>query len=351
MELGYWLRISNARHLSPFVYTRLLQHFGGPRAVCEAGAAELAACGVKAEALAELQQPDLALLDSQHRWAQQPGCCILTLADERYPVLLKKIVDPPPVLFVRGDPAVLSRPQLAMVGSRNPSPGGLKAAAELAAALAQAGLTITSGLAAGIDGASHRGALAAGGTTVAVLGSGLSRIYPAQHQTLAAEIAEKGAVVSEFALAIPPLAAHFPRRNRIISGLCSGVCVVEAALRSGSLITAKLAAEQGREVFAVPGSIYNPLARGCHLLIQEGAKLTTGPADILTEFKQGAIEWCIIQLDSDCRQLLECVGFEATTVDQLAQRTGSTAARVTGLLLELELKGYIHFAAGGYCRV
>ena len=196
MELEYWLRLSNARNLSPLVYTRLLQHFGSPRAVCEAGAAALAACGVKAEAITELLQPDLALLEQEYRWAEQPLHTILTLEDERYPRLLKTIADPPPVLFVWGDVTVLSRPQLALVGSRQPSPGGLKAAGEFAAALVEAGCTITSGLAAGIDAASHRGALNAGGTTVAVLGSGLSRIYPARHHQLAADIAVHGAIVS-----------------------------------------------------------------------------------------------------------------------------------------------------------
>jgi DNA processing protein len=360
MELEYWLRLGNARNLSPFVYTRLLQHFHSPRGICEAGAAALAAWGVKPEAVAELVAPNRASLAGQFSWAQQPKQTILTLADSRYPALLKTIVDPPPVLFVRGDPAVLSAPQLAMVGSRRPSPGGIKAAAELAESLATAGLTITSGLAVGIDAACHRGALKAGGVTIAVLGSGLSRIYPAHHQKLAVEIAEKGAVISEFSPHVSPLPAHFPRRNRIISGLSRGVCIVEATERSGSLITAKLAAEQGREVFAVPGSIYNPLAQGCHRLIQEGAKLTAEAADILAELglkkvDQGKISTNIpaeaLELDYDCRQLLQCVGFEATTVDQIVQRSGRCAAQVTELLLVLELKGYVHPAGGGYfCR-
>lgn len=360
MDLEWWLRLSNARNLSPRQCARLLNHFGNPRAVCAASAAELKSLGVKAEAMAELQQADSALLASQYRWAEQAHQSIITWEDKRYPPLLKTIPDPPPVLFVRGDAEVLAKPQLALVGSRNPSPGGLKTAREFAAELTQAGLIITSGLAMGIDGASHQGALEGGGVTIAVLGSGLERLYPARHRDLAENIVTRGgALVSEFPMQVPPLAANFPRRNRIISGMSWGTCVVEATQRSGSLITAKLAAEQGREVFAVPGSIYNPAARGCHVLIQEGAKLVSEVADILTEFKQGISQWYIIpsatpltlKLDYDCRQLLECVGFEATTVDELVQRSNRSVAQVTELLLTLELNGFIQAAAGGYYRV
>lgn len=358
MNLEYWLKLNNARNLSPLVCARLLKHFGGPRAICEANAVDLAACGVKPEAISELLQPDLTLLTEQLRWAERPRQFIVTLEDTHYPPLLKTITDPPPVLFVRGDPAILSAPQIAIVGSRSPSPGGAKAAGEFAATLAQAGWTITSGLATGIDAASHRGALAGGGATLAVLGSGLECIYPAKNQRLAMDIIERGALISEFSPKIPPLAAHFPRRNRIISGISLGTCVVEAALRSGSLITAKLAAEQGREVFAVPGSIYNPLSRGCHALIQDGAKLAVDVADILTEFKHVPIQWCIIlskqpplELDYDRRQLLQWVGFETTTLDQLVERSGWPVALISEWLLELELQGYIYSAAGGYYRV
>ncbi len=365
MELEYWLKLNNARSLSPLVCTRLLKCFGSARAVCGASAVELAAYGVKPVAIAELQQPDLELLTKQQHWAEQPQQIILTLEDERYPSLLKMIADPPPVLFIRGDPAALSQPQLAMVGSRNPSPGGVKIANELAAALTETGFTITSGLATGIDSASHRGALSARGSTIAVLGSGLDCIYPAGNQRLAGEIISQGALISEFSPEIKALPGHFPRRNRIISGMSYGVCVVEAALKSGSLITARLAAEQGREVFAVPGSVYNPLTRGCHFLIQEGAKLVMEPADILAELKQ-AIRQCSIiasevpgisnrrddaKLDYDCRQLLQCVGFEATTVDEMVQSSHFSVAKVTELLLVLELQGYVHSAPGGYYRV
>lgn len=367
MKLEYWLALNNARNLSPLVCIRLLQRYGSPQAILNAKVNELQACSVKPEAIAELQHPDWQEIAKQCRWAEQAGHHVLTLADERYPHLLKNIADPPPVLFVNGNPAVLSQPQIALVGSRSPSPGGLRAAKELAGALAQAGLAVTSGLALGVDGASHLGALAAHGVTIAVLGSGLLKIYPERHQPLAAEIAETGAVISEFAPEMAPLAINFPRRNRIISGLSLGVCVIEAALKSGSLITAKLAIEQGREVFAVPGSIYNAKAQGCHILIQEGAKLVGGISDILAEIKlTGAfaigeqpkphpLQSCIIslplELDSDRRQLLQCVGFEPTVVDQIIYQSGLSAAQVTGLLLDLELKGYIQSAAGGYQRV
>jgi len=208
---------------------------------------------------------------------------ILTLHDPAYPALLKEIADPPPLLFVRGDPAVLSRPQLGIVGSRNPTPGGRSLAEDFARSLSRCGLVVTSGMALGIDAAGHRGALRGGGTTLAVAGTGPDRIYPARHRDLARAIVEQGAIISEFAPGTPALPSNFPRRNRIISGLSLGVLVVEAACRSGSLITARLAAEQGREVFALPGSIHNPLARGCHHLIRQGAKLVEDIEDIVEE--------------------------------------------------------------------
>jgi DNA processing protein len=356
MKTEYWLRLANASHLSPLIYTRLLAHFGGAQQVCQADAKNLAALGVKAQAIQQLHQPDKAALANQHRWGEQPQQTLLTVEDPRYPRLLKTIADPPPVLFVRGNVEVLSRFQVAVVGSRNPSPGGAKAAHEFAHTLAQAGLAITSGLAVGIDGCAHRGALAIGGMTIAVLGSGLERLYPAEHRPLADEIvAAGGALVTEFPPSAAPMAAHFPRRNRLISGLSLGVCVIEAALRSGSLITARFAVEQGREVYAVPGSIYNPLTQGCHALIQQGAKLAATPADILGELQQETTQWTIlptrVPVDSDCRQLLECVGFEATSVDQVVQKSGRIVSQVLELLVKLELKGYIKAVIGGYVRL
>jgi DNA processing protein len=236
------------------------------------------------DALAALRDgPDLAALEPALAWLAEPGHHLVTFTDPDYPPLLRQIPDPPLALYVLGDRACLSTPQLAVVGSRNPTPGGRENARAFARALAEAGLTITSGLALGIDGEAHRGALEADGRTIAVTGTGLDRVYPATHRALAHEIAARGALVSEFAIGSPPRAEHFPVRNRIISGLSLGTLVVEAAERSGSLISARLAGEQGREVFAIPGSIQSPLSRGCHRLIRQGAKLVETAQDILEE--------------------------------------------------------------------
>ncbi|MBS0349855.1 MAG: DNA-protecting protein DprA [Proteobacteria bacterium] len=336
----------------------LIKHFGGINAIFQANEKDLTACGLKSEVIRQLRQPDAKLIKSQLLWSQQPNQHIITLEHEIYPSILKTIPDPPPVLFIKGDPLVLSSPQLAMVGSRRPSPGGLKVAMELAAALSRCGLIITSGLANGIDGACHRGALSVTGKTVAVLGCGLNRTYPPSHRVLADQIVQNGALISEFPPDTAPLAGYFPRRNRIISGISQGVCVIEAGLSSGSLITAALALEQAREVFAVPGSILNPMTRGCHYLIQQGAKLVTCVEDILSELKHGSNQWCIIpsnhqpvELDSHCHQLLQCVGFESTPMDLLVQRSGFSIAQVTEWMVTLELNGYVSSSPGGYHRL
>ncbi len=309
-----------------------------------------------------LRHPDAAALDADLAWAAGPDRHILTLEHPAYPRLLAEIPDPPPLLFVQGDPGVLGRLQLAMVGSRNPTEGGARTARDFAAFLARAGLVITSGLALGIDAAAHEGALAAGRPTVAVTGTGLDRVYPARHHPLAHAIAAQGALVSEFPTGTPPRPENFPRRNRIISGLSLGVLVVEAAVRSGSLITARLAAEQGREVFAIPGSIHNPLARGCHALIRQGAKLVETAADVLEELgpppgvaaETGAAEPTEAAppaLDADHLGLLESLGWDAVSVDELVRRSGLTAEAVSSMLLILELEGYVVPAPGGrYAR-
>lgn len=229
---------------------------------------------------------DWSGVDKDLAWAEQPACRLLTMADVGYPQLLKEIDTSPPVLFVRGDVKLLSTMQIAIVGSRHPSRSGVENASDFAEYFSTRGLTITSGLALGIDGAAHRGALRGTGRTVAVMGNGLDGIYPRRHQRLADQIVEQGGVlVSEFSVGIGPKPEHFPRRNRIISGLSVGTLVVEAALKSGSLITARLALEQGREVFAIPGSIHNPLAKGPHALIQQGAKLVETALDVFEELK------------------------------------------------------------------
>jgi DNA processing protein len=283
-----------------------------------------------------------------------------------YPPQLACIPDPPELLYFRGDPAVLSAPAIAIVGSRRPTPAGRATAFEFARRLASHGLVVTSGLAAGIDAAAHRGALAAGGATVAVCGTGLDRTYPEAHAALAAEIAAQGAVVSEFPPGTKPLPHHFPRRNRLISGLSLGVLVVEARHRSGSLITARLAAEQGREVFALPGSIHNPLARGCHRLIRDGARLVETVQEVVAGLQAdlfAALPWPVVQpretealsagpLDRESKILLNACGFEPVDVDILVQRTGFTAASVASMLVMLELRGEVESSAGGtYCRL
>jgi len=295
-------------------------------------------------------------------WLNGGGNRLLTIRDESYPPRLADTADPPLLLFVHGDPDYLLQPQLAIVGSRNPSHDGIALAEDFAAYLAGCGLTICSGLAAGVDAAAHRGALHCAAGTVAVTGTGLDRVYPAQHRELAHRIAENGALVSEFPPGTPPLAANFPRRNRIISGLSVGTLVIEAALRSGSLITARQALEQGREVFAIPGSVHNPLARGCHALIREGAKLVETGEHVLEELaSQLALPALAAEsprqraetspqreeLSGDYSELLELMGYEPVAVDQLVQRSGLTPEQVSSMLLLLELEDRVHSSAGG----
>lgn len=293
------------------------------------------------------------------RWAQQPGQHLLPIEHPHYPPLLREIADPPPVLFVRGNVEVLALPQIAIVGSRSPTADGRKNARLFAAGLSAAGYLVTSGMALGIDGEAHRGTLECDGVTIAVLGSGLDSIYPESHTGLAAKIAERGAVVSEFLPGVRGRPANFPQRNRIISGLAHGVLVVEAAEQSGSLITARLAGEQGREVFAVPGSIHNPLARGCHRLIRQGAKLVESVADILDEISallHWELERAVEQktesekrrLPRPLREVLAHVAYDPVSVDTLLQRTGCELTALYGHLMQLELGGFIHNRGDGY---
>jgi DNA processing protein len=339
-----------------------LARFDDVEAALEADARTLLGLGIPAAAIDALRRPNEAALDTLLVWGQQQGTTILTLDDPAYPPHLAQIPDAPGVLFVRGDPSALSDPQLAIVGSRNPTPQGSETTRGLAAFLAGCGLTITSGLALGVDGAAHRGALEAG-RTIAVLGTGLDRVYPAAHRDLARRIAEAGALVSELPPDSPARAEHFPRRNRIISGLSLGTLVTEAALGSGSLITARLALEQGREVFAVPGSIHNPLARGCHALIRDGARLVESGQDILVELAP-ALESALAaagkgtvqtsdgmpagpEPDADHQRLLAAMGHDPVAVDDLIRRTGLPADSVASMLLLLELQGRVSSYAGG----
>jgi DNA processing protein len=315
--------------------------------------------GLKNASVSAIKNPDWAIIDTDLAWLAQPDNTVITLLDAGYPAQLKEIADPPPLLFVRGNPQLLSLPQLAMVGSRNPSQSGKTTAFDFAQSLSQHGLVITSGLALGIDAASHEGALSANGYTIAVAGTGLDRVYPAQHKALATAIVNTGAMVSEFPPGTTAKANHFPRRNRIISGLCQGLLVVEAAKQSGSLITARMALEQNREVFAIPGSIHNPLARGCNALIREGAKLVETAQDILEELNQfiqedsrkheefsAALPQSMLDLEQ--QTLLNLVMFSPTSVDNLVQNTGLPVEAISSMLLILELQGYVEAIAGGF---
>jgi DNA processing protein len=289
-------------------------------------------------------------------WLDAHGAHIIPLNDGRYPALLQETADPPPCLYVRGDPTQLTRPQLAIVGSRRATRQGLADAHDFAQALAQAGFVITSGLALGIDAAAHRAALGAGGATVAVLGCGLDTVYPARHRELAEQIGSNGAVVSELPLGSPPLAQHFPSRNRIISGLSLGVLVVEAMLQSGSLITARLALEQNREVFAIPGSIRNPVSRGCNALIRRGAVLVQEVADILEELhgwtqpQPRAAIAPAAALSSAQAEVLAAVEFRPTALDLIAVAVAQPLPAVLAALSELELYGLVENIGGSYQR-
>lgn len=320
----------------------------------------LSTLGLKQCTVDYLKSPDWNVIDRDLQWLNQPGRCAITRNDADYPACLKEIASPPPVLFVIGDPGLLSTPQLAIVGSRNPSPSGQAIASDFAAALSATGLSITSGLALGIDASAHQGSLDAGGKTIAVLGTGPDRVYPARNQTLAHEIAERGCLVSEFPPGTRPKAGNFPRRNRVISGLSLGVLVVEAAIQSGSLITARLALEQGREVFAIPGSIHNPLAKGCNALIKKGAKLVETVSDILEELQifqpiEKTIDYLpqpTIEPDPDQKKILKYVAYDPTSIDTLVKETGESPETIASSLLVLELQGYVQMTSGGYyCRI
>ena len=342
----------------------MLAHFGTAAAVFAADRAELRQLDLPAASLDALRQPDWRRVEQDLAWLERPDNYLLQQDDPRYPPLLRQITYPPPLLFVHGNLESLRAPQLAIVGTRNPTPLGRDTAHHFAAYLAGAGLAVTSGLALGIDAAAHQGALSGNGLTIAVMGTSLDRIYPAKHRDLAHAIAENGALVSELPTGTPAMAENFPRRNRLISGLAMGVLVVEAALQSGSLITARQALEQGREVFAIPGSIHNPMVKGCHALIRQGAKLVETASDILEEL--GSLAAFVSDspeisatapavpetLDEEYRQLLLAMGDESLAIDSLVERCGLTAEVVSSMLLILELEGYVAAVPGGlYCRL
>lgn len=362
-DLSAWLVLAAAPGVGPLQFKKLVDHYGDPAAVVAAAREGQLPKSVAAAQL-YLQNPPGAEIEAALKWRQPGKRDILTWVHPDYPPRLLEIPAPPPVIYVQGNLQALQQPQVAIVGSRNPSPGGLDNAQAFAQALAGQGLVITSGLALGIDGAAHTGALAAKKATVAVLGCGLHGVYPLRHKHLAQKIvAQGGALVSELPLSSPPRAQHFPRRNRIISGLSLGVLIVEAGLRSGSLITARYALEQGREVYALPGGIHNPLAKGTNELIRRGqAKLVESVEHILEELtalfpsdNYKTIKKTPAQLNfigSADSNLLMYIGFEPIATDVIIDRSGLTTHEVLAQLLELELQGKIHTTPGGhYARV
>lgn len=363
-SLRYWLGLYRAPGIGPASFEKILQHTGTPEQAFSGKRNLLDSLGLKPETINYLSAPDWDMVDRDLRWLEQENNFVFKKSDPEYPALLREIHGAPPLLFVHGDPDSLQSLQLAMVGSRNPTPSGARTAYDFAHHLASSGITITSGLALGVDAASHQGALEANGKTIAVTGTGLDRIYPARNRDLAHQVAESGALASEFPPGTGPKPDHFPRRNRIISGLSMGTLVVEAALQSGSLITARHATDQGREVFAIPGSIHNPLARGCHKLIQQGAKLVETADDILAELlplAQASLEKSQAteiyekespELDKDYMKLLENMGHEPVTTDILVARCGLTPEEVSSMLLILELQEIVASAPGGtYIRM
>ncbi|MGE5467784.1 MAG: DNA-processing protein DprA [Ignavibacteria bacterium] len=348
-DLAAWIRLTLIPGLGGQSQRKLLKEFGPPAGIFAAGPGSLrAAVGDEAAALLRNHDADAAI-EAALAWAQAPGNHIVTLADPEYPQALLRGVDPPVLLYVKGRLELLNRPALAIVGSRSATRQGEENARAFATALAQAGLTIVSGLALGIDAAAHAGALDGAASTVAVIGTGVDRIYPAGNADLARRIAGHGAIVSEFPLGTPPLSPNFPRRNRIIAGMSRGCLVVEAAERSGSLITARLAAESGNDVFAIPGSIHSPHSKGCHKLIKQGAKLVDNAADILEELKWEAAVCSAPPgaTDGTADKLLRALGHDPCDLDMLCERTGLAADALLARLLPLELEGRVAQLPGG----
>ena len=352
-EFDAWFRLLETPGLGRESVRRLLASFGSPAQVFGASRSAWQQVVGAAGADALAQQPEHldSRLQAARAWLEDgSGRSVLCIGDADYPPLLLQTPDPPLLLYVQGDTAWLGRRSLAIVGSRNASAQGVDNARDFAAHLSRQAWTIVSGLAFGIDGAAHEGGLAGTGGTVAVVGTGLDRVYPARHRALAHRIAESGALISEYAPGTPPLAQNFPQRNRIIAGLSHGTLVVEAALQSGSLITARQAADYGREVFAVPGSIHSPLSRGCHALIRQGAKLVESAEDILEELQGRAAPAAAPEPEAAPARrdpLIEALGHDPVTLDALCARTGWSAQQLSARLLELELEDRVARLPGG----
>jgi DNA processing protein len=351
-----WLRLACCPGLGATRIARLVARYGGPDVLLDRGVATLAADGIRdREVIAALTSPPPPELAAARAWLEAPEHHLLALDDPRYPAGLRELDDPPPVLFVNGDPDSVGWPGVAVVGTRKPSPAGVEQAGALAAGLARSGLSVVSGLALGIDAAAHRGALEAEGPTVAVLGCGPDQVYPTRHRALAAAIRDGGALIAELPPGTPPMRHQFPRRNRIIAGMTLGTVVVEAARRSGSLITARLALEAGREVMAVPGPVRNPGSRGCHRLIRDGARLVEDAADVVEEVAPGIVVPLEESGESakpgtrspEARRVLDALGTEPEYVDTLVERCGLTPETVSSMLILLELEGAVVSAPGG----
>ena len=357
-QLASFLSLHHIFGLGRVSLIKLGEYFAGDfNQILNVSRSDLQAAGLKQAQIDQISSPERDLVDQDLEWAEQPDNHLVCFDDDAYPSLLKQTVDFPPLLYCSGNIELLKYPQIAVVGSRNCTPGGAKTAMEFARVLAESGLTITSGMAAGIDTQAHQGALSCGGTSIAVTGTGLDRIYPSSNRQLAYDIHEKGLLTAEFPLGTGPKSENFPRRNRIISGLCVATLVVEATRRSGSLITAHQAVEQGREVFAIPGSIHNPQARGCHQLIREGAKLVDQASQIIEELgsllgfiaepQQDTTNKAENTLDPEIIQLLDKIGYDPVSPDVLVERSGLTIDKLSSMLLLLELNNLIQSAPGG----
>ncbi len=352
----YLLALNRMNRVGPRTVAKLLKHWPQLQDMFELSQPELEKEGlppVLAEAIATF---DWKGVEEDLRWQERsPHHHLITWADPEYPVLLREIHDPPAVLYARGDLSCFNQDMVAMVGTRKPSVTGRETARHFARELSSRQLTIVSGLAAGIDAEVHQGCLDIGGKTIAVMGTGIDRVYPRAHARLAEEIGKNGLLLSEFPLKTSPIAGHFPRRNRIISGLSLATLIVEAAIRSGTLITARLAMEQNRDVLAIPGSIHNPQARGCHHLLQQGAKLVTSIEDVLDELARDYEITAPTLLNervlaSENKNLVKCIGYEVTSIDQVVVRSGLEVSEVACLLASLELQGVIQAVTGGYMR-
>ena len=349
-ELEAWLRLGLIPRLGPVKFRKLLSEFGDPDAALGASSSVLAGVVGPALTTAIGDGPDSSLLASTLEWISREENQLLTLADGDYPKPLLEISDPPPLLYVKGNTGLLKNEALAIVGSRSATQQGVANAEAFASELSDNRFTIVSGLALGIDAAAHKGGLSGTCSSIAVVGTGLDIVYPARNRKLAHELSQRGLMISEFPLGTRPVAANFPRRNRLISGISRGVLVVEAAVKSGSLITARCALEQGRDVFAIPGSVHSTLSKGCHALIKQGAKLVETAADILEELGQQVVTGNAAAVEAqpdNNRELLSAIGFDPVDLDTICERSGLTAENASAILLELELNGQLARLPGG----